>query len=125
MDEKKKILLIDDEPEIQDLLTLFMKIRGFDGYIAENGEEGIKMAAEILPDLILLDIMMPKVDGFKVQQALKNRPDTERIPIIFITAKIEPMNAEKAIVAGAKAYLEKPFDLDTLTQTIHSVLGAS
>ncbi len=125
MPPKKKILLIDDEPEVQDLLTLFLKIRGYDGYLAKNGAEGIEMAPKILPDLILLDIMMPKVDGFRVQQALKENPSTQKIPIIFITAKAEPENAEKAIMAGARAYIEKPFDLEQLTQTIQSVLGHS
>ncbi len=119
----KRILLIDDEPEVQDLLTLFLKIRGYEGHLARNGEEGIEMAKKLLPDLILLDIMMPKVDGFRVQETLKQDPDASKIPIIFITAKAEPENAQKAITAGAKAYIEKPFDLNTLTETIHSALG--
>ncbi len=121
----KRILLIDDEPEVQDLIALFLKIRGYEGHLARNGEEGIELAKKLLPDLILLDVMMPKVDGFHVQIALREDPLASKIPIIFITAKAEPENAQKAIASGAKAFIEKPFDLVTLTETIQSVLGRS
>ncbi len=124
-DAPKRILLIDDEPEVQDLLALFLKIRGYQGFFAHNGEQGIEMAKKLLPDLILLDIMMPKVDGFRVQATLREDPEASKVPIIFITAKAEPENAQKAISSGAKGFIEKPFDLTTLTETIQAVLGRS
>lgn len=122
MTARKKILLIDDEPEIQDLLAAFMNIRGYEGIVAVNGNDGFQKAKDIRPDLILLDIMMPQLDGFATQRKLSADPDTRHIPILFITAKAEVENAQLAIMEGAAGYLEKPFDLDALSAKIESIL---
>lgn len=122
MTARKKILLIDDEPEIQDLLAAFLNIRGYDGIVAVNGNDGVQKAKDVKPDLILLDIMMPQLDGFATQRKLSAEPSTRDIPILFITAKAEVENAQLAIMEGAAGYLEKPFDLDALSAKIESIL---
>lgn len=120
---KKKILVIDDE---EDLLT-FVKIRlvnnNYEVAIAHDGEEGLRMAETANPDLILLDVMLPKIEGFKVCDLLKSDPKTAGIPIIMLTAMDSKEAIEMAKKHKADGYLIKPFDSQFLLFNVKNLLS--
>jgi DNA-binding NtrC family response regulator len=104
-----KILIIDDTPANIGLLTATLEPRGYEIFAASGGDQGLKVAARVLPDVILLDIMMPGRDGFAVCRALKAAPETREIPVLFITAKQESAAIVRAFQSGAVDYILKPF----------------
>lgn len=106
---KKKILVVDDEPHIVELVKVSLESEAFDVYQASDGEEGLKLANQNLPDLILLDLAMPKLDGYAVCSALKTEERTKAIPVLILTSKDHPVDKEKGRECGADAYLTKPF----------------
>jgi len=105
----KKILIIEDEKDIQDLLQLYLKRDGFGADIARDGETGLRKASQERYDLILLDLMLPQVDGLEVCRNLRSRPQTADIPIIMITAKAEESDRVVGLEMGADDYITKPF----------------
>ncbi len=115
---RKKILLVDDERAIVKILSIKLRVSGYDVITACNGEEALRLTDSEKPDLILLDIIMPKVDGFQVLERLRGRPD---LPVIALSARLE--NARKARDLGVKDFLTKPFEVDELVSRINSVLG--
>lgn len=119
----KKILVVDDEPHIQKLIALRLKVNRFQVFTAGNGVEGLEIAKREKPDLILLDIMMPKMNGYEFLQKLKTMPSVRIIPIIMFTAKASQEDVDRAIALGAIDYVIKPFDADRLLSKIYSVLG--
>jgi len=123
MSPAKKILVIDDEEKVQELVLDILLPHGYTMYSARNGEEGVAKAKEIIPNLILLDIMMPIMDGFKVQETLKEDKSTEHIPIVFITAKTSLHDTMRAMSSGAAGYIEKPFDVKRLLRKVKSLLA--
>lgn len=106
---KDTLLVIDDIPENVKLLLNFLTNAGFKVLIAQDGEEGIRTAEYVCPDLILLDVMMPDVDGFEVCQVLKSEAKTKDIPIIFMTALADTLNKIRGFELGAADYITKPF----------------
>ncbi len=118
---KKKILLVDDERELREGLSILLWAKGYEIFFAGDGEEGMKMALELKPDLILLDVMMPKMDGYTFAQLIKGEESIRNTPIIVTTAKdqMEDMFA----LEGVKGYLVKPFGIQTLLSKIKEVLG--
>jgi DNA-binding response OmpR family regulator len=120
--KKKKILLIDDDMQIRELLRRCVERWGYEFASAQDGKEGIDKVKEFQPNLILLDIMMPEMDGFSVQDHLKNDPETANIPIIFTTAKNTIEDTITAMSQGAVGYVEKPFDMDRLLRKIKALL---
>lgn len=123
MNPMKKILVVDDEPHIQKLIALRLKVNRFQVFTAGNGVEGLEIAKREKPDLILLDIMMPKMNGYEFLQKLKTMPSVRIIPIIMFTAKASQEDVDRAIALGAIDYVIKPFDADRLLSKIYSVLG--
>ena len=119
---KKKILIIDDEEGIQTLLLDVLSGQGYEIISAKNGAEGLISAKRNKPDLILLDIMMPEIDGFTVQQLLKEDPGTRNITVLFITGTSVIDNAVRAISQGAAGYIEKPFDLEVLLHKVETLV---
>lgn len=117
-----KILVVDDEKNILLVIKKTLKSSGFDVYTAEDGTEGLDKANEIDPDLILLDIVLPKLNGFMVYEALKEDPKTEDIPVVFISAKSEEQDIKKAEELGAEDYLVKPLKQDKLVETVNNIL---
>lgn len=117
-----KILVIEDQPEVrlnvEDILTL----EDYDVVAAVDGEEGLNLAKQLLPDLILCDVMMPKLTGFEVLQALRQDPKTATIPFILLTAKADHAAVRQGMTLGADDYLTKPFSLDDLLQAINARL---
>lgn len=122
-EKSKKILVVDDEKYILRVVKLNLKRFGYEVFTARNGEEAIKSAVENFPDLILLDVMMPILDGFKVCEKLKANESTSKIPIIFLTARGRDADKSKAKELGAEAYLTKPFNIQVLRSIVQEKLN--
>jgi len=114
-----KILVIDDDPNVAELIKLILKPRGLLIYHAINGQEGLKQAYELQPDLILLDIMMPEQDGYEVCTRLRELSD---VPIVMLTAKSQSSDVTRGFAVGADDYVKKPFSNDELVSRIESLL---
>ncbi len=106
----KTILLIEDNPDMRDNTTEILELAHYNVVTAENGKQGIKLAQESSPDLIICDIMMPELDGYGVLHLLSKEPSTASIPFIFLTAKAEKNDYRKGMTLGADDYLTKPYD---------------
>jgi len=112
---KKKILVIEDNNDMRDNIVEILELANYDVMAAKNGTEGIKLAQNNLPDLIICDIMMPEVDGYGVLSVLSKNPQTADIPFVFLTAKAEKQDIRKGMEMGADDYITKPFtDADLL-----------
>jgi len=105
----KRILIIEDEKDIQELLQIYLKRDGYDVHIAKDGETGLRKASQERYDLVLLDLMLPQVDGLEICRNLRSRPQTADIPIIMITAKAEESDRIVGLEMGADDYITKPF----------------
>lgn len=123
MTAKGKILLIDDHRTVLRLLEAILKLRGYELRYAENGQQGMAMARQEQPDLILLDVMMPEIDGFKVCQYLKEQPDTARIPVVFLTARGAEDDLATGRRVGAEGFLTKPFLAKEVLDLIERLLA--
>ncbi len=122
-EDKKKVLVVDDYAQNVELLQEILIAGGYSVSIAYDGEEALKKAHKEVPDLILLDIMMPKMDGYQVCEALRNADDTKDIPIIFVTAKNEVKDWTHAIFnMGANSYITKPVNARKLIERVKNVL---
>jgi len=117
-----KILVIEDEQDIRDILIAMLEAEDFDVIDASNGQRGLQLAQETLPDLIISDIMMPELDGYGVLKQLRQNPSTETIPFIFLTAKAAKPNQRQGMELGADDYIVKPFTRDELLGTITAQL---
>ncbi len=113
-----KILLVEDSEQIWDFLTRRLSRRGHEVVLAHNGEEGVVTARSVSPDIILLDMNLPVMDGWAAARALKGHDQTRRIPIIALTAHAMAGDREKAIQAGCDDYHPKPIDFNKLTEQI-------
>ena len=118
----KKILIVDDEPNIVISLEFLMKREGFQVEVAVDGEEAMRKVASLRPDLVLLDIMLPKQSGFEVCQEIRGHPEWDGIRIIMLTAKGRDTEVQKGIALGADAYVTKPFSTKELVARVRSVL---
>jgi DNA-binding response OmpR family regulator len=119
---KKKILVIDDEEKLCALLSTFLEKKGYTAVTAKSGKQGIKAAHYRAPDLILLDINMPKMDGFAVLEKLKADPKTMSIPVIMLTGRGDEDSKLKAAGLYSEHYITKPFDLEELDAKINQLL---
>jgi len=118
MTQKKKILIVDDEQQLAGFVKMRLEANNFNVILASDGIEGLKKAGEEKPDLILLDIQMPNLDGFGVLTRLKESRETASVPVIMLTAKDAPDNIAKALEIGADDYIVKPFDSKILLEKI-------
>jgi len=123
VEKTSKILIVDDAEDTVDLLKKRFHSEGYDTAEAYNGEEGIQKVAEYNPDLIVLDVMMPKINGYEVCQRLKSDEKTKYIPILMLTAKGEVEHKVKGLDIGADDYMSKPFDYKELSARIRSLLS--
>lgn len=122
----RKILIIEDEPEIRLILAMSLQHSGgFDPILACDGIEGIEMARQQMPDVILIDAMMPRLDGYATCRLIKQDDRLKDIPIIFLTAKTDRREIDLAIKAGASGYLPKPFDPLQLASQIDRIAEES
>jgi CheY-like chemotaxis protein len=121
-----KILIIDDEDDIREVAALSLEsVAGWDVIMANSGAQGVARAAEQRPDAILLDVMMPGMDGPATVRELRNNPVTARIPVLLLTAKVQGTDQRRFADLGVEAVLFKPFDPLTLSTQIASALGWS
>ncbi|MHC4791025.1 MAG: response regulator [Planctomycetota bacterium] len=118
MDEHNIVLVVDDEEHIRMVVEYNLRLDGFEVYLAEDGPAGLRLAREIVPDVILLDWMMPEMDGLEVLSELKHDERTEHIPVFMLTAKGMASDIERAFELGADDYITKPFDPRKLGETI-------
>jgi CheY-like chemotaxis protein len=119
----KRVLLAEDDRDIQVVARMALKIGGVQEIIVANdGEECLSLVHQARPDLILLDVMMPKLDGFATCERLKQDPGISAIPVIFLTAKAQQKDMQRGLAAGGVGYLMKPFDPTTLCQSIMSLI---
>ena len=120
---RKKVLIIEDEPEIRTILAMSLQhTGGFAALTAKNGAEGIRLAERHVPDLILVDALMPSMDGYETCRQIRENPKLKNVPVVFLTAKNDPAGIEKAVAAGATACLGKPFDPMVLGSRIKSII---
>ena len=117
-----KILIVDDEPAILMSLDFLMKKEGYNVFIARDGEEAIEIIKKELPELIILDIMMPNVDGYEVCNYVKNTEELEHIKVVFLTAKTRKSDIEKGYEIGADDYVVKPFSTKELVKRVKQLL---
>lgn len=122
MDPKKKILLVDDEPDILAVNGALLESYGYDIFQAKTGFEALEIINKIVPDLILLDLMIPGVDGYQLCAILKHNKKFRKIPIIILSARYSKTDQEKAKSVGADDYITKPFEPQTLLAKISNLL---
>ncbi len=119
---QKRILVVDDEVDLVETVRFSLELEGFEVLVAYNGEEGLNLARKENPDLILLDLMLPKLDGYKVCRLLKFDERYKHIPILMLTAKTQEKDKEMGFETGANEYLTKPFDMDELMKKVKGYL---
>lgn len=117
-----KILIAEDERDIRDLVTFSLRFGGFEVVQASNGQEAVERAQAEVPDLILMDVRMPKMTGYEACKALKAIPAMRQIPVVFLSAKGQESEIQQGIEAGAEEYILKPFAPDELTKQVKAVL---
>ena len=117
------VLVVDDEPHILHSLEFLMKRENYDVRVASDGEAALQAIGERCPDLILLDVMMPKRDGYSVCQTIRANPDWKQLRIIMLTAKGRDIEREKGLALGADDYITKPFSTRDLLELVRHYLG--
>lgn len=118
----KKILIVDDEQDIVETLKFVLEDAGYTCYCAYNGEDGLNMAKEIMPDLMILDVMMPKINGFKISRLLKYDKKYSNIPILMLTARSQESDKQIGEETGVNEYITKPFDLEVVLEKVNEYL---
>ncbi|UYG17180.1 response regulator transcription factor [Brachybacterium huguangmaarense] len=119
-DFEARLLVVDDEPNIRDLLATSLRFAGFEVFTASTGNEAIREATEHQPDLVVLDVMLPDMDGFTVTRRLRDRG--EHYPILFLTARDETKDKVAGLTVGGDDYVTKPFSLEEVVARIRAVL---
>ncbi|MDU0459145.1 MAG: response regulator [Geobacteraceae bacterium] len=119
---KRKILYIEDNEQNLYLVTFILEKHGYQVFAAMDGQQGIDSAATVNPDLILLDIQLPLMDGYAVARQLRTNPDLAGIPIVAVTSYAMAGDRDKAIAAGCNGYIEKPINPDTFMQQVEQHL---
>ncbi len=123
MKETYTILVVDDEPVNVFLLKKILEIRSYKVLTAGSGKESLQIMKEVIPDLILLDLMMPGINGFEVLAEMKSNPLTQAIPVIIVTALNDSENKKRAIHAGASAYIIKPISPEVILDTVGNIIN--
>ena len=123
MEKTKKILIVEDEVELVEMVKMRLEANGYEVIVAYNGEDGLEMAKKENPDIILLDLMLPKMDGYQVCSALKSNKNYSAIPICMFTARAQDSERKKGIDLGADAYITKPFEPPVLIAKIKELIG--
>ncbi|HUL30254.1 MAG TPA: response regulator [Thermodesulfobacteriota bacterium] len=119
----KKILVVDDEVDLVETVRFPLEMEGYHVLVSYNGEDALNQARKENPDLILLDLMLPKLDGYKVCRLLKFDERYKHIPILMLTAKIQEKDKVLGMETGANEYITKPFDMDLLLQKVKAHLS--
>ena len=121
--DQKVVLAADDDEDILELITFRLERSGYTVVQARDGEEAWNLAQVQPPDLAVLDVMMPKLDGFELTRRMRAKPETERVPIILLTARAQDADVQQGFDAGADDYLRKPFSPQELRARVQAILG--
>jgi len=124
MSDKKKILVVDDEADFRMMLRARLEANGYEVSEAEDGAIGLEKARNTSPDLIILDVMMPKMDGYKVARLLKFDEKHRNIPVVLLTARSQQSDRETGTAVGGDAYLTKPYKPEEMLETVARLLAA-
>ncbi len=119
---EKKILIVDDEPDFVQLLSIRLKSNGYDVISASDGESGLKKAQAEKPDLVILDALMPKINGFELCKRFRENESTKDVPLIMLTALAQERDLSKGIKGGADCFITKPFNAVDLLHEIETVM---
>ena len=117
-----KILIADDERDIRDLVAFTLKFAGHEVVVASNGEEALKLAPEVMPELILMDVRMPRMTGYEACQKMKEDERIKNIPVVFLSAKGQEAEIQTGMQVGAEEYLLKPFAPNELIDRVSQIL---
>lgn len=118
-----KIVIVEDEPDIRELIAFTLRFAGYEVITGNNGEEGYQLTKAERPDLVMLDVRMPKLTGYEACKRIKAEPELVDIPVIFLSAKGQENEIEQGLAAGAEEYLLKPFAPDQLVDRVKTVLA--
>jgi DNA-binding response OmpR family regulator len=122
-DTRPLVLVADDDPDILMLVSFRLDRAGYDVIQAQDGEEAVRLAVEHEPDLAVLDVMMPKLDGYEATRKLRSHETTSRLPVILLTARVQEADVARGFEAGADDYVKKPFSPQELGARVQAVLG--
>jgi len=117
-----RILIAEDERDIRELITFTLKFAGHEVFPTSNGEEAYQMATQIIPDLIVLDVRMPRMTGYEVCEQIKSNGNTQNIPVVFLSAKGQESEVKMGMESGADEYILKPFSPEQLLERVRSIL---
>ena len=118
-----KILIAEDEPDIRELVTFMLRLAGYEVVAASNGEDAVRTAAREIPDLVIMDVRMPRMTGYDACRLMKANPDLRHVPVVFLSAKGQESEIQTGIDAGADEYLLKPFSPAELTNRVRGILS--
>jgi CheY-like chemotaxis protein len=122
-DSMAKILIAEDERDIRDLVAFTLRFAGHEVFAASNGEEAVELAPKVNPDLILMDVRMPRMTGYEACKIMKADPGLKDIPVVFLSAKGQESEIQQGLASGAEEYLLKPFAPDQLTSRVKIILA--
>lgn len=117
-----KVLVAEDERDIRELIAFTLRFAGFEVELVSNGVEAVEKAPQVVPDLILMDVRMPRMTGYQACEALKDNPVTKDIPVVFLSAKGQESEIQEGLEVGALEYILKPFAPETLTAQVKRIL---
>ncbi len=119
----KKVLVIDDNPTDLRLIASLLEAKGYSVTAADDAAVGLELAMTMRPDVLVLDVMMPIINGYNICRLLKNHPECEKIPILLVTSRSSEEDRKIGEEAGADSYMAKPFDVDALLETVARLLN--
>jgi DNA-binding response OmpR family regulator len=122
-DRTPTILVADDEEDVRELVTYRLTRSGYDVIGAQDGQEAFELASERTPDLMVLDVMMPRLDGYELTRRLRAQESLRSVPVILLTARSQENDVSRGFEVGADDYLKKPFNPDELVARVRAVLG--
>jgi CheY-like chemotaxis protein len=118
-----RVLVVDDDDVIRQLITVNLELEGFEVYTAVDGQDALEQVPVVHPDLVTLDVMMPRMDGWQAAERLRGNPDTAGIKLVLLSARAQENDIRRGEKIGVDAYLTKPFDPDELIDTINHLLA--
>jgi len=119
---KKKILIVEDDRDLCHIVQMHLELLGYDSILAVNGKEAVDLATSHLPDLIVMDIMLPVMDGLQATRLIREHPNTQSTPILAMTAKVTSEDKEECLRSGCDDFIAKPFTSKQLTSIIEKLL---
>ena len=120
---KGRILIVEDNMDTYELMRLILELNGYETFLAADGRDGVNAALKQKPDVILMDLAMPEMNGWEAACRIRKNPDSSSIPIIAVTAHALPSELQRALDAGCNEYITKPMDLDELVRLVNQVLA--